>query len=108
LTTDSYPKHIVETKHLAKQRLLDLIGGIIICQGTATRLYNRNNHHRSSARPFEELYELIGIIMPLHQNPILPGFNPDPSIVRVKDDFFLVTSTVCHPAFPPLSTFIDG
>ncbi|CAL5874208.1 uncharacterized protein PFLUO_LOCUS8496 [Penicillium psychrofluorescens] len=28
-----------------------------------------------------------------YTNPILPGFNPDPSIVRVDRDFFLVTST---------------
>ncbi len=27
------------------------------------------------------------------QNPILPGFNPDPSIVRVGDDFYVATST---------------
>lgn len=27
------------------------------------------------------------------RNPILPGFNPDPSIVRVGEDFFLATST---------------
>ncbi|RDW87084.1 glycoside hydrolase family 43 protein [Aspergillus mulundensis] len=27
------------------------------------------------------------------QNPIIPGFNPDPSIVRVDADYFLVTST---------------
>ena len=26
-------------------------------------------------------------------NPILPGFNPDPSIVRVGDDFYIATST---------------
>ncbi|KAJ5169245.1 uncharacterized protein N7482_004839 [Penicillium canariense] len=26
-------------------------------------------------------------------NPIIPGFNPDPSIVRVDQDFFVVTST---------------
>ncbi len=26
-------------------------------------------------------------------NPIIPGFNPDPSIVRVGDDFFLANST---------------
>ncbi|KAJ5661448.1 uncharacterized protein N7477_009064 [Penicillium maclennaniae] len=26
-------------------------------------------------------------------NPIIPGFNPDPSIIRVDCDFFLVTST---------------
>ena len=27
------------------------------------------------------------------KNPILPGFNPDPSIVRVGDDFFIAVST---------------
>jgi len=27
------------------------------------------------------------------QNPILPGFHPDPSIIRAGDDFYLVTST---------------
>jgi xylan 1,4-beta-xylosidase len=28
-----------------------------------------------------------------YRNPILPGFNPDPSAIRVKDDYFLVTSS---------------
>ncbi|HEU4841630.1 MAG TPA: family 43 glycosylhydrolase, partial [Ilumatobacteraceae bacterium] len=27
------------------------------------------------------------------RNPILRGFNPDPSIVRVGDDYFVATST---------------
>ncbi len=27
------------------------------------------------------------------RNPILPGFNPDPSIVRVADDYYIATST---------------
>lgn len=27
------------------------------------------------------------------QNPVLPGFNPDPSICRVGDDFYIATST---------------
>ena len=31
--------------------------------------------------------------MPLVRNPILPGFNPDPSIIRVGDDYFVATST---------------
>lgn len=29
----------------------------------------------------------------MYINPILPGFNPDPSIIRVGNDFFLVTSS---------------
>ncbi|WP_305098392.1 glycoside hydrolase family 43 protein [Croceibacterium aestuarii] len=28
-----------------------------------------------------------------YRNPVLPGFHPDPSTVRVGDDFYLVTST---------------
>jgi xylan 1,4-beta-xylosidase len=31
--------------------------------------------------------------MPHIKNPILPGFNPDPSILRVGDDFYIATST---------------
>ncbi|KIW03841.1 uncharacterized protein PV09_05140 [Verruconis gallopava] len=31
--------------------------------------------------------------MGTYTNPIIPGFNPDPSITRVGKDFFLVTST---------------
>ena len=31
--------------------------------------------------------------MPEIHNPILPGFNPDPSIVRVGEDYFIATST---------------
>ncbi|GAL35197.1 beta-xylosidase [Vibrio maritimus] len=27
------------------------------------------------------------------QNPVLRGFNPDPSIVRVGDDYYIATST---------------
>ncbi len=27
------------------------------------------------------------------QNPILPGFNPDPSILRVGEDYYIATST---------------
>lgn len=30
---------------------------------------------------------------PMIRNPILPGFNPDPSIVRVGEDFYIATST---------------
>ncbi|KAJ5107970.1 hypothetical protein N7456_004645 [Penicillium angulare] len=34
-------------------------------------------------------------------NPIIPGFNPDPSICRVDDDYFLVTSTFeYYPGIP--------
>ncbi|MBQ7064986.1 MAG: family 43 glycosylhydrolase [Firmicutes bacterium] len=36
-----------------------------------------------------------------YSNPILPGFNPDPSIVRVGNDYYMVTSTFAYfPAIP--------
>lgn len=41
--------------------------------------------------------------MPSHKNPVLSGFNPDPSIVRVGEDFFLVTSTFEY--FPGLPIY---
>lgn len=31
--------------------------------------------------------------VPVIRNPILPGFNPDPSIVRVGDDYYIAVST---------------
>lgn len=31
--------------------------------------------------------------MPRIDNPVLPGFNPDPSILRVGDEYFIATST---------------
>ncbi|KAF0094151.1 MAG: xylan 1 4-beta-xylosidase [Puniceicoccaceae bacterium 5H] len=35
------------------------------------------------------------------RNPVLPGFNPDPSICRVGDDYYLATSSfVWFPGLP--------
>ncbi len=38
-----------------------------------------------------------------YANPILPGFYPDPSICKVKDDYYLVTSTFAY--FPGVPIF---
>lgn len=38
-----------------------------------------------------------------YQNPILPGFHPDPSICRVGDDYYLVNSTFSY--FPGVPIF---
>jgi beta-xylosidase len=35
-----------------------------------------------------------------YRNPIIPGFNPDPSIVRVGSNYFLATSTFEYPGVP--------
>lgn len=37
------------------------------------------------------------------QNPVLPGFYPDPSICRVGDDFYMVTSSFSY--FPGVPVF---
>jgi alpha-N-arabinofuranosidase len=43
---------------------------------------------------------MIGF-MTTAQNPILPGFFPDPSIIRVEDDFYIVNSSFEYfPAIP--------
>ncbi|WP_296718034.1 glycoside hydrolase family 43 protein [Erythrobacter sp.] len=52
-------------------------------------------------------YESREIEMPAPEgafrNPVLPGFHPDPSIVRVGDDFYAVTSTFSwFPGLPIL------
>lgn len=39
----------------------------------------------------------------MNTNPILPGFYPDPSICRVDDDYYLVTSTFAY--FPGVPIF---
>ncbi|HZW41556.1 MAG TPA: family 43 glycosylhydrolase, partial [Agromyces sp.] len=31
--------------------------------------------------------------MTAYPNPLIPGFNPDPSVVRVGDEYYLATST---------------
>lgn len=41
--------------------------------------------------------------MPTFQNPIIPGFHPDPSICRVGEDYFLVNSSFAY--FPGVPLF---
>src|SRR5690625_5062054 len=41
--------------------------------------------------------------MKTFQNPILPGFYPDPSVCRVGDDYYLVTSSFAY--FPGVPIF---
>jgi alpha-N-arabinofuranosidase len=45
-----------------------------------------------------------GVLQPgYYRNPVLAGFYPDPSIVRVADDYYLVTSSFAY--FPGLPVF---
>lgn len=41
--------------------------------------------------------------MKTFQNPILPGFYPDPTICKVNDDYYVCTSTFCY--FPGVPIF---
>jgi hypothetical protein len=41
----------------------------------------------------EEAYHTIRPVADYYLNPILAGFYPDPSVVRARDDYYLVTST---------------
>ena len=57
------------------------------------------------------LYNLYNTIWRFHHmrnsmtstNPILPGFYPDPSVCRVDNDYYLVTSTFAY--FPGVPIF---
>ncbi len=50
---------------------------------------NERSRRNSSASGLNVTMENLSKIC----NPILPGFNPDPSIVRVDDDYYIATST---------------
>jgi beta-xylosidase len=41
--------------------------------------------------------------MVTYQNPVLPGFHPDPSVCRVGSDYYLVTSSFEY--FPGVPIF---
>ena len=51
---------------------------------------------------------LLGTFMDMHaqdgfQNPVIPGFHPDPSVCRVGDNYYLVTSS--FEFFPGVPVF---
>ncbi|MBD3419213.1 MAG: family 43 glycosylhydrolase [Chitinivibrionales bacterium] len=43
------------------------------------------------------------MLVPVYTNPVLPGFYPDPSLCRVDDDYYLVTSSFEY--FPGVPVF---
>lgn len=47
-------------------------------------------------------YSLFSVAQTMgYSNPVLPGMNPDPSVCRVNDDYYLVTSSfVQYPGLP--------
>src|SRR5690606_40722916 len=47
--------------------------------------------------------ESIALVAPMYRNPVLPGFYPDPSVCRVGEDYYLVTSSFEY--FPGVPLF---
>jgi xylan 1,4-beta-xylosidase len=84
-----------------------LLGGLLLCSsevafasggrgGTATFAYVSYRGHD----PADESFPLAA---GEYRNPILPGFQPDPSIVRVHDDYYLTNSSFTF--FPGLPIY---
>ena len=77
---------------------------IAICMGAALTL-PATAQAQSTARFDEVSYRSLENARPVpagaFRNPILPGFQPDPSIVKVGKDFYLVNSTFSwYPGLP--------
>lgn len=78
--------------------MLALIGAMVTLAGSVSAA--------PVARFSEVTYRAIDAPGPApghYRNPVLPGFHPDPSVVKVGDDFYLVTSTFSW--FPGLPVF---
>jgi alpha-N-arabinofuranosidase len=54
----------------------------------------------AAQNPLDAIHPLAG---DAYRNPVIPGFHPDPSIVRVGQDYYLVNSTFAY--FPGLPIF---
>ncbi|NVD43424.1 glycoside hydrolase family 43 protein [Qipengyuania atrilutea] len=84
--------------HLRRNLLLGLClaglaGSPLIAAPTASFDYLEYRAANPQDAPSDETY----------RNPVIPGFHPDPSIVRVRDDFYAVTSTFSwFPGLPIL------
>ena len=64
------------------------LGGAVACRSSRSRLRAAARLVAISALPSNPI-----VPMTMIRNPILPGFNPDPSICRVGDDYYIATST---------------
>lgn len=49
------------------------------------------------------IFSIINIYAQGYKNPVISGFYPDPSVCRVENDYYLVTSTFCY--FPGVPIF---
>jgi xylan 1,4-beta-xylosidase len=95
--------YAVESKNLALVKYLVEKVGLTIDKGDKNRItpYHIavNNNLKDITSYFSNC--MGGYIVEFYQNPIREGFFPDPSIVRVEDDYYMVNSSfVYFPCIP--------
>jgi Glycosyl hydrolases family 43 len=88
-------------QHIAKASLI--AGAALI--STAAFAAPVANFDYMSYNGHDPVEDAIPVKPGQYRNPIIPGFHPDPSIVRVGDDFYLINSTFAfYPGIPELAS----
>ena len=77
-----------------KNSLLIILSFLTISVFSQNTTLKRNNPFAAPPFPNEKV---------TYQNPIIPGFHSDPSVCRVGDDYYLITSTFEY--FPGVPVF---
>ena len=85
-----------------KRRMTGLVSALAL-MGTAEAAAARDVTAAFEFLAYESVEAEAPVPEGAFRNPVLPGFHPDPSIVRVGDDFYAVTSTFSwFPGLPIL------
>tara|TARA_B100000378_G_scaffold234446_1_gene200603 strand:- start:94789 stop:96444 length:1656 start_codon:yes stop_codon:yes gene_type:complete len=88
---------------MAKRRFGKYLMGIGIAAGTLSVAAHADPVARFDFVEYRATGEETALSENEYANPVVPGFHPDPSIVRVGDDFYLVNSTFSwYPGLPIL------
>ena len=86
---------------MAKRRFGKYLMGIGIAAGTVSVAAHADPVARFDFVEYRATGEERALSENEYANPVVPGFHPDPSIVRVGDDFYAVNSTfVWFPGLP--------
>lgn len=82
---------------------ISLMAGALALAGMADAATARDVTASFDYLEYEGTYELPPVLPGQFRNPVIPGFHPDPSIVKVGKDFYAVTSTFSYfPGLPIL------
>ena len=85
-----------------KRKIAGMVGALALMT-TAGAAAARDNVAAFDYLAYESAEAAAAVPGGQFRNPVLPGFHPDPSIVRVGDDFYAVTSTFSwFPGLPIL------